>query len=458
MKLSNKTLFAFAFLNLPLSLGGLPLGLYLTPYYASEFGISLSMIGVIIMLTRITDVITDPLIGTLSDRTPAKFGRRGLWILIGMPIMSVAVIAVFDPFFTPTPLYLFFAVALLYFGWTLIGIPLTAWIAEISSDYNERSRITGARTWGGIVGSLVAIAAPLILVGLAGVGFTSLAPETPGSLQPMLRVLAWSSVIFLFISVPYLLLNVPQPRFKQTERVNLKKGFRLILQNQAFRRLLIANVLGAIGWNSINTLFIFFVTLYLLADASQWPIIIVSYLIGQFVGTPLIMAIAPRFNKHRLLAVSSLISSAIFSLVLLFQPGDYVWYIVLNFFTGILAPANAILAPSMAADVIDQDTLESGEQRGALFMALWGMADKFAIAAAAGITLPLVQYLGFDPLIQNDPNSLKVLQYSFCFVPICFFILSVGFLWNYPLTRERHGELRDALTRKNLVAENMDSP
>jgi|TARA_B110000503_G_scaffold43671_1_gene71459 glycoside/pentoside/hexuronide:cation symporter, GPH family len=458
LKLSNKTLFAFAFLNLPLSLGGLPLGLYLTPYYASEFGISLSMIGVIIMLTRITDVITDPLIGTLSDRTPAKYGRRGLWILIGMPIMSVAVIAVFDPFFTPTPLYLFTAVALLYFGWTLIGIPLTAWIAEISSDYNERSRITGARTWGGIVGSLVAIAAPLILAGLAGAGFSSLTPETPGSLQPMLRVLAWSSVIFLFISVPYLLLNVPQPRFKQTERVDLKKGFRLILQNQAFRRLLIANVLGAIGWNSINTLFIFFVTLYLLADASQWPIIIVSYLMGQFVGTPLIMTIASRFNKHRLLAVSSLISSAIFSLVLLFQPGDYVWYIVLNFFTGILAPANAILAPSMAADVIDQDTLESGEQRGALFMALWGMADKFAIAAAAGITLPLVQYLGFDPLIQNDPDSLKVLQYSFCFVPICFFILSVGFLWNYPLTRERHGELREALTRKNLLAQDMDGP
>jgi len=458
LKLSNKTLFAFAFLNLPLSLGGLPLGLYLTPYYASEFGISLSMIGVIIMLTRITDVITDPLIGTLSDRTPAKYGRRGLWILIGMPIMSVAVIAVFDPFFTPTPLYLFTAVALLYFGWTLIGIPLTAWIAEISSDYNERSRITGARTWGGIVGSLVAIAAPLILAGLAGAGFSSLTPETPGSLQPMLRVLAWSSVIFLFISVPYLLLNVPQPRFKQTERVDLKKGFRLILQNQAFRRLLIANVLGAIGWNSINTLFIFFVTLYLLADASQWPIIIVSYLMGQFVGTPLIMTIASRFNKHRLLAVSSLISSAIFSLVLLFQPGDYVWYIVLNFFTGILAPANAILAPSMAADVIDQDTLESGEQRGALFMALWGMADKFAIAAAAGITLPLVQYLGFDPLIQNDPDSLKVLQYSFCFVPICFFILSVGFLWNYPLTRERHGELRAALTRKNLLAQDMDGP
>ena len=89
MNLTKKELFAFAFLNIPLSLGGLPLGLYLTPYYASELGFSLATIGLILMLTRVTDVITDPLIGTLSDRTPARYGRRSIWIIIGMPVMAV---------------------------------------------------------------------------------------------------------------------------------------------------------------------------------------------------------------------------------------------------------------------------------------------------------------------------------------------------------------------------------
>ena len=453
MKLGTKELFAFGFLGVPLSMGGLPLGLYLTPYYAS-FGISLSVIGVVLMLTRITDVITDPLIGTLSDRTPARFGRRGLWIGIGLPIMALSTVAVFDPLTaTPNYVYLFLAVAMLYFGWTLIGIPLSAWVAEISEDYHERSRLTGARTWGGIVGSLVAIVMPLALAWLARIGYSSLGPEKTGSLQPMLRFLAWSTVGFLAVGVPLLLLAVPQPRFAHAQRVDLRRGLKVIVRNKAFFRLLMSNVFGAIGWNSINTLFIFFVTYYLLADATQWPIIVLTYLIGQFTGTPIIMAVAHRFNKHRMMAACSLVSVSIFSLVLLFKPGDYYWYMALNFLTGLLAPANAILAPSMAADVIDQDTLESGEQRGALFMSLWGMADKFAVAASAAIALPLVQFFGFDPQTANDPVGLKALQYSFCGVPCFFFLISIAFIWNYPLTRDRHNELRQALAQRSLVVE-----
>jgi glycoside/pentoside/hexuronide:cation symporter, GPH family len=452
MRIGGKQLFAFGFLSIPLSMGGLPLALYLTPYYATELGIGLTAIGIILMLTRITDVLTDPLIGMLSDRTPARYGRRGSWILLGLPVMATAIVVVFDPFVaSPGYLYLFLGVASLYLGWTLIGIPLAAWVAEISEDYHERSRITGARTWGGIIGSLLAIVLPLLLAWLAARGSPSLGPLSDGSLQPMLRVLAWSTVGVLLVAVPLLLWFVPQPRFPVKQRVDLRRGFRVILTNTAFFRLLMANVMSAIAWNSISTLFIFFVTFYLLADATQWPIIVLTYLIGQFIGTPIIMALAPRFSKHRMLATCSAVSAAIFSLVLLFEPGDYYLYMALNVATGLLAPANAILAPSMAADVIDLDTVESGEQRGALFMALWGMADKFAIAASAAIALPLVALFGFDPQAANDPAGLKALHYSFCLVPCVFFALSIAFIWGYPLTRERHQMLRDRLSEQDLA-------
>lgn len=434
-------------------MGGLPLGLYLTPYYAS-FGISLTAIGIVLMLTRVTDVITDPLIGTLSDRTPARYGRRGLWILLGLPVMAISTVAVFEPFeSSPSAVYLFFSVAMLYFGWTLIGIPLAAWVAEISEDYHERSRITGARTWGGIVGSLLAIILPLALAFLARLGYSELGPTKPGSLQPMLQILAWATVGVLMVSVPFLLWRVKQSNFAHAQPVDLRRGIKVIMSNKAFFRVLMSNVFGSIAWNSITTLFIFFVTDYLKADATQWPLILLTYLIAQFIGTPVVMAIAPRFNKHRMLATCQLVAAGVFSLVLFFQPGDYYWYMALNFVTGLLAPANAILGPSMAADVIDQDTLDSGEQRGALFMSLWSMADKFAIAGSAAIALPLVQFFGFNPQMPNNMAGLKALQYSFCGVPCFFILISIAFIWNYPLTRERHGELRNALSRRDLVAE-----
>lgn len=448
-RLSRRELFAFGFISVPLATGGLPLVLYLTPYYSAISGMSLATIGLILTLTRISDVITDPLIGALSDRTPARWGRRGLWIALGLPVMGLSTVAVFDPFLAPGPAYLFWTVAALYFGWTLISIPLGAWGAELTSDYHERSRLTGARTWGGIVGSLIAILAPLLLNGLAASGVQAAAPATPDSLQPMLSVLAWTTLLLLAVATPVLLKTVRQPTFARQNTLDLRRGLTLIARNGPFRRLLLSSMFAAIGWNAINSLFIFFVSLVLLADQQQWPLIVLAYLLGQLIGTPFIVMLAPRFSKHRLLAGCSLISCALFSLVLTLGAGDWALYAGLNFLTGLLAPSIAILGPSMAADVIDADHLASGVQRGALFMALWSMVDKLAVALATVVALPLVQWSGFDPNASNDPASLRALHYTFCAVPLLFFFASIACIWHYPLTREHHAEVRAALAARH---------
>src|SRR5512147_3176336 len=291
---------------MPLAMGGLPLALYLTPYYGGELGISLSMIGIVLMLTRATDVLIDPFIGAWSDRTPARWGRRGLWIAIGLPVMAVSTVAVFDPFAQPNAVYLFCSVAVLYLGWTLINIPVSAWAAEISEDYNERSRITGARTWASNIGLLLTVLLPLGLAWLANAGVGWAQTDAPGSMQPMLRIIAWSTVAVLIVSVVWMLFTVPQAKFAHAPPLDIRKALVLVARNRPFVRLLVSNVIGAVGWNCINTLFVFFVTYYLLADASQWPLILLTYFAGQVIGTPIFVRIAPRFSKHRLLAVSSL--------------------------------------------------------------------------------------------------------------------------------------------------------
>lgn len=449
MRLKTRELFAFGFLSMPLAMGGLPLALYVTPYYAGELGIGLATIGIVLMLTRLTDVLIDPFIGVWSDRTPAKWGRRGLWIGIGLPVMAVSMVAVFDPFGEPNTLYLFCAVAVLYLGWTLINIPVSAWAAEISEDYNERSRVTGARTWASNVGLLLTVLLPFGLAWLADAGVDWAQADAPGSMQPMLRIIAWSTVAVLIVSVVWMLVTVPQAKFAHAQPLELRKALTLVAKNRPFVRLLASNVIGAVGWNCINTLFVFFVTFYLLADATQWPLILLTYFAGQVIGTPIFVRIAPYFSKHRLLAVASLAGIGIFSLVMLLEPGQFGYYVVLNFFTGLLAPASSILAPSMAADVIDHDTVETEQQRGALFMALWAMGDKLAIALASGIALPLVQFFGFDPQ-QSDHEGLKALQYAFCGIPVVLMFISTSIIWNFPLNRARQQELRHSIAAKGI--------
>jgi Na+/melibiose symporter-like transporter len=434
----------------PLATGGLPLVLYLTPYYAAVSGMSLATIGGILSLTRLADVFIDPLLGAASDRTPPRYGRRGLWLALGVPVMALATIAVFAPSTTPGPLYLLLASGTLYLGWTLISIPLAAWGAELSNDYHERSRLTGARTWGGIVGSLLAILAPLLLAALAAAGVSAAAPHAPGSLQPMLTVLAWLTAALLVVAVPWVLYAVPQPSFTRRNTLALLPGLKLIAASRAFRRLLLSNISAAVGWNSVNVLFMFFVTQYLAAGDQQWPLIILCYLLGQLCGTPLIVRAAPRYSKHRMLAVCSLISVALFSLVLLLGPGDYLYYAAINFVTGLFAPTITILGPSMAADVIDEDHLASGEQRGALFMALWAMTEKMAVALAAVIALALAQAMGFDPATPHDAHSLRALKLSFCAVPNVFFLISIALIWHYPLGVDELTRIRAALAARAL--------
>ena len=102
----------------------------------------------------------------------------------------------------------------------------------------------------------------------------------------------------------------------------------------------------------------------------------------------------------------------------------------------------------MAADVIDEDHLASGKQRGALFMALWAMTEKLAVALAAVIALALAQGMGFNPATPHDPHSLWALKLSFCALPNVFFLISIALIWHYPLGPAELSRIRAALTAR----------
>lgn len=88
-------LLALSALAVPLAGAGLPLAVYLPPYYAGVLG--LGPVGMIFMITRIWDALSDPVVGLLSDRTRSRFGRRKPWIAAGAPIFLLATAALFAP-------------------------------------------------------------------------------------------------------------------------------------------------------------------------------------------------------------------------------------------------------------------------------------------------------------------------------------------------------------------------
>ena len=82
---------------MPISALGLPLAVYLPPFYAGDMGLGLALVGTIFMLTRFWDVFTDPVLGILSDRFTTRWGRRRPWIVLATPILLWSAYMVFMP-------------------------------------------------------------------------------------------------------------------------------------------------------------------------------------------------------------------------------------------------------------------------------------------------------------------------------------------------------------------------
>ena len=175
--LSLTRLIAFALPQWPLAAIGLPVAVFLPPFYAGELGLGVQAVGIVFLIARFWDVITDPVMGILSDRYPSRWGRRRHWILVGTPILMISAFVIFNPtmfYDTMSSGLLLFWLVIMYVGWTMVTLPFGAWGAELSKDYVERNKVTAYRESWQLAGTIVSVAVPGIafFFGITGVRST----------------------------------------------------------------------------------------------------------------------------------------------------------------------------------------------------------------------------------------------------------------------------------------------
>ena len=95
-RISEMRILCYGSLYLPVSMALLPVNLYVLPFYA-ELGIPLYAMSMVIFAARLSDAITDPLMGVLTDRTRSPWGRRKPWIVVGTPLLLLSLYKLFLP-------------------------------------------------------------------------------------------------------------------------------------------------------------------------------------------------------------------------------------------------------------------------------------------------------------------------------------------------------------------------
>jgi Na+/melibiose symporter-like transporter len=439
-KLKSSTLFYYSLTDMPVMMSIFPVMVFIPRFYASDVGVSLAAVGTYIFIMRVMDVFTDPLMGYISDHTRSRFGRRRPWVALSTPIMMLAIYKLFMPPADADGLYMFVWLVTLSVATTMMLIPYYAWGAELSTDYNERSKVTGWRAGAGVMGQLTAQLVPALALFFFGLGGSATVLELVGA----------AMLVTMPICVLVTLAKTPEPQQHIKSVIPMMQGIKLMFTNGPFLRLVMAFMIGSIGLNITTPLYIFFVADVLGAE-DQSIYMLSCFYITNLATIPFWVWLSGKMGKHRAYLMSFIIIACAHPFYLLLGEGDFWWMLPVTIATGFAAAGFSQAIPnSMKADVIDLDTLESGENRAALFFSAWSFAQKATASIGGAIAMFGLALWGFDaaPGAVNGETEMFGLRFLFSTFPSIFFLTAAAIVWKYPITEARHAEIRAALAAR----------
>ena len=168
--------------------------------------------------------------------------------------------------------------------------------------------------------------------------------------------------------------------------------------------------------------------------------------LATLAAVPAWLAVSLRIGKHRALMAAALWLAVCSLPLVLLREGDTALLIAIVAVRGSSFASIIFLANSIAADVIDVDTLESGEQRSGLFFAVWGMVIKLSLALGVMLATTLPALLGYEPSAEIiTPQIQGRLMMFYGVVPAMLMGFGALFLRHFPITRERHDAVRSEL-------------
>lgn len=436
--LDRRTLIAYGSLGFPIAVLGYPMTLFLHPYYASELGLGLAAISTVLLISRLTDFVTDPVMGWLSDRTRSRFGRRRPYLVLGLPVMLFGIYKLFMPQPPVDIWYMLTWNMVVYLGWTIMVLPYGAWGAELTDNYMDRARITASRQVWTNVGL---ISASVVI------WFFQEVLETPGSGE-VLTGIGMTLLVMFPVAVAVLLFMVPERAVNTPpRRQGWWKELNSMLKIGPFRRMVYVALAIVIGEASRHAVLVFFMNDVLQAGDRIGRTFILYYVMGV-AAIPLWQWLAGKIGKHRSLAVAMTHSGLMVLATAFLGAGDYNTFLVFFILKGMSFGAFAYLPLAIIADVVDVDTAVTRQKRAGIFFAVHGAIDKIGIAIGMFIALQVLNLTGYDPSQPANEAGLWMIRLEYAVIPTFFFLLASYLVWNYPVTNERHARLIAALERR----------
>ena len=436
---------------------------YLPIFYSDVFGLSMAHAGTLLLVTRLYDAVSDPMMGLIADRTDTRWGKYRpylLWMAIPFAIIGVLAFYVPNASYGFKHVYAYVIYLLMMTAYTAVNVPYGAMLGVMTDDSREKSVFSSFRMFFAYIGSFLAMGIFWLfeksVIGktnadgkmIAGVG-----DADPSSWLLVVGIIAALCAVLFVLA--FVLTREHVKVEKKTAgggsvRDDLKalatNGPWWLLLGAAIGQLLCGTIRGgaaAYYFANIMGVSVFLTAgLYLLIGQA-----------GEMAGVLFAVPVSEKIGKRNTF-IASMVAVTLLSCLVWWVPATNggAWMLLLlqlliSMSFGIAAP----LTWSMFADVADYSELRNGSASTGLIFSSSSMAQKFGGAIGGFLLLFLLGMFGYDASLSvQAPETLTAIRAMLSFVPAVGAVVSIVFLCLYPLTSGKMKEIQAQLAvRRN---------
>lgn len=453
-KLSLSTKLAYGAGDLGPAITANLLGVFLLFFFTNVAGLGAGLAANILMIGKVWDAVNDPVVGTLSDRTQSRWGRRHPWMIFGaIPFGIFFFLQWLVPRFSSNPVtnqwglfWYYVAISVLFNTfYTAVNLPYTALTPELTQDYNERTNLNSFRFAFSIGGSILSLLLALVV-------FKTVRAD---SAQQYL-VLAGICTVLSVLPIYWCVLGT-RNRVAVTEQQRQASSdgaapmpylqqLRIVFSNRPFLFVVGIYLCSWIAVQNTVAVIPYFVVNWMQLSQETFTQVVLVIQVTALVMLFVWSRVSERLGKKAVYFMG--MSLWIIAEIALFflQPGQTALMFVLAFLAGFGVSTAYLIPWSMMPDVIELDELQTGQRREGIFYGFMVLLQKVGLAFGLFMVGKVLDGAGFiastaDPPPPQPESALLAIRYLVGPLPLAFLLLGLGLAYFYPITREVHAEV-----------------
>jgi GPH family glycoside/pentoside/hexuronide:cation symporter len=418
-------------------------GFYFLFYLTDVVGLAAGVAGTALMIGRIWDAVTDPVVGFLSDRTRSGFGRRRPWLFWGAWLTLGSVVMMFYPPIGSAFVWVLAANMLLNTGYTMINVPYGALTPDLTSDFHERTVVNGWRMSFAVVGTFIGAGAVLPLVDVFGGGTRGWA-----AMGLVIGVVVAATTLIVVATVR------ETPRGEPPADENIIRSYLAVLSQRPFLLALIPWSLHITGVNIIQGALLYYFR-FIYRDEAAFQIALPILLASAVVCIPIWVKVSARIGKKLSYNIGMSIFAA--SVLVFFAVGHITGpsiAFVIMAIAGTGFATQYVMPFSIVPDLVEYDFAENEVRREGVYYGLWTFMSKIGQAIGIGINGWVLHASGYRETVagqfveQTDSARIGIRMIAGP-IPAAFFIAGVIVMSFYPITNEYYRRLQAKIDARN---------